>query len=101
MGRGILTEIREMKLKWLVLIQQIHSEGWVVAPSGKKYKPEECGVDGNGNGWCAGEAVPPKLFMKPEPPPPPPPKKEKPKPKPKPVAKPVKKKKDKKKDKKK
>ena len=37
-----------MKLKWLLLIHQIHSEGWVVAPSGKKYKPEECGVDGNG-----------------------------------------------------
>ena len=87
-----------MKLKWALLLGQAIGAGdWIIAPSGNKFKPEECGVDGNGNGWCAGEAVPPKLFMKPEPPPPPPPKKEKKKP----VAAPVKKKdKDKKKNKK-
>ena len=45
--------------------------GMIVAPSGAVFKPEECGVDGNGNGWCAGEAVPAEWFMKePEPAPP-------------------------------
>ena len=38
--------------------------GVIVAPSGAVYKPEECGMDGNGNGWCAGEAVPAEAFMK-------------------------------------
>ena len=40
------------------------SKTWLVAPSGAVYKPEECGMDGNGNGWCAGEAVPAEFFMK-------------------------------------
>ena len=40
--------------------------GMIVAPSGAVYKPEECGMDGNGNGWCAGEAVPAEFFMKDE-----------------------------------
>ena len=37
-----------MRAKLLLLVSQINAEGWVIAPSGKKYKPEECGVDGNG-----------------------------------------------------
>ena len=75
-------------------------DGMILSDSGNLYKPEECGVDGNGNGWCAGESVDPKLFMQPEPKPQPKPKPA-PKPKPKPaspVAAPVKKK-NKKKDK--
>ena len=38
--------------------------GMIVAPSGAVFKPEECGVDGDGNGWCSGESVPAEWFMK-------------------------------------
>merc|ERR1711937_879696 len=44
----------------------------IVAPSGAVFKPEECGVDGDGNGWCSGESVPAEWFMKEEEPPSPP-----------------------------
>ena len=37
--------------------------GMIVAPSGAVYKPEECGMDGNGDGWCAGESVPAEYFI--------------------------------------
>ena len=40
--------------------------GMIVAPSGAVYKPEECGMDGNGDGWCAGEAVPAEYFIEKE-----------------------------------
>lgn len=40
--------------------------GTIVAPSGAVYKPEECGMDGNGDGWCAGEAVPAEFFIEKE-----------------------------------
>lgn len=40
--------------------------GMIVAPSGAVYKPEECGMDGNGDGWCAGESVPAEYFIEKE-----------------------------------
>lgn len=40
--------------------------GMIISPLGSVFKPEECGVDGNGNGWCSGEAVPAEWFMSPE-----------------------------------
>ncbi|CAG5107958.1 Oidioi.mRNA.OKI2018_I69.chr1.g3571.t1.cds [Oikopleura dioica] len=40
----------------------------LVCYGGEQYKPEECGVDGDNNGWCKGASVPPELFMQPEPP---------------------------------
>merc|ERR1711979_29463 len=40
--------------------------GMIVSPEGEVFKPEECGVDGDGNGWCSGKAVPAEWFMKPE-----------------------------------
>lgn len=40
--------------------------GMVCSPEGEVFKPEECGVDGDGNGWCSGKAVPAEWFMKPE-----------------------------------
>ncbi|CBY24099.1 unnamed protein product [Oikopleura dioica] len=39
----------------------------LICYGGEQYKPEECGVDGDNNGWCKGASVPPELFMQPEP----------------------------------